>query len=106
MMKIALAHNPYNMEHLAEVMQEMEKLGPPTIRIVHVENNLYQAIEGCHRLRAAAALGLTPEFEELDADTLRSDVEDLDYHDGLECDPTATIGGIGDWENTQLVFED
>jgi hypothetical protein len=105
MIKVALAHNPYNMEHLVDVMKEMEKLGPPTIRIVHVENNLYQAIEGCHRLRAAAALGLTPEFEELDADTLRSDVEGLDYHDGLECDEDATIGGIGDWENTQLIFE-
>lgn len=106
MIKIALAYNHFGMEHLIEVMKEMEKLGAPTIRLYHVENNLYQAIEGCHRLRAAAALGITPNFEYLDDDMLRSDCEDLDYEDGLGCDPDVTIGSIGDWQNTQLIFED
>jgi hypothetical protein len=106
MMKVALAHNQYDKKHLIEVMAEMEEMGAPTIRIVHVENDLYQAIEGCHRLRAAAALGLTPEFEELDNDTLRKDIDGLDYEDGMEHDDDATISSIGDWENVTLCFED
>lgn len=72
----------------------------------HVDGDIYQAIEGSHRLRAAAALGFTPEFEELDGDTLRIDVPGLDFEDGMQDDEEATIGSMGDWENTQLVFED
>ena len=104
-MKIAVAHNHFDTAHLIKVMEEMKTLGAPTIRIYHVMNDIYQAIEGCHRLRAAAALGITPEFEELDDDTLRSDVDGLDFEDG-ELPEESTIGTIGDWENDQIFFED
>lgn len=106
MIKIALAHNNFDSAHLISVMSEMQKLGAPTIRVYHVDNDLYQAIEGCHRLRAAAALGITPDFDFCDADELRSEHDGLDYEDGEECNPESTIGGIGDWENTQLIFND
>lgn len=104
MIKIALAHNHFDLNYLSAVMAEMLKLGSPTIRIVHVERDLYQAIEGCHRLRASAALGLTPVFEVIDHDTLRTDVPGLDFEDGS--DERAIVGSIGDWENVTLVFED
>lgn len=106
MIKIALAHNHFDTKHLVSVMAEMQKAGAPTIRIYHVDGSVYQAIEGCHRLRAAAALGITPDFEYLDADDLRSEIDGLDYEDGEECNPEATIGTIGDWENDQIVFDD
>jgi hypothetical protein len=105
-MKVALLHDHFDYDYLIEIIKEMKYLGAPKIRVCHVENDIYQAIEGCHRLRAAAALGITPEFEVLASDTLRSECEDLDWEDGLECDVYATIGGMGDWENTQLLFDD
>jgi hypothetical protein len=105
-MKVALLHDHFDYDYLIEIIKKIEKLGPPRIRVFHIENDLYQAIEGSHRLRAAAAMGITPEFEVLASDTLRSRCGDLDWEDGLACDPTATIGSIGDWENTQLLFED
>jgi len=105
MIKIILAHNYFDPKGLIDVISDMQKMGAPKIRIVHFENNVYQAIEGCHRLRAAAALGVTPDFEELDGGTLRSEVDGLDYDDGN--DPsTTTVNSIGDWENTTLTFED
>ena len=104
-MKISLAHNHFEMDHLVAVMQEMQELGAPTIRVMYITGDLYQAIEGCHRLRAAAALGITPIIEELEFGTLRKDVEGLDYEDGC-CDDDEVIDGIGDWENDTLIFED
>jgi hypothetical protein len=105
MTKVILAHNTFDAEILVDVMSEMKKRGAPTIRGFWNFDGDFQAIEGCHRVRAAAALGLTPELEALDKDTLRVDVEDLDYEDGsdLTC---ATIETIGDWENDVIVFED
>jgi hypothetical protein len=106
MIIVALAHNHFDTTHLIEVMEEMKKLGAPTIRVFNVDGDVYQAIEGCHRLRAAAALGITPDFDYCDADDLRSEHEGLDYEDGSECDQDAIIGTIGDWQNTQLIFND
>jgi hypothetical protein len=104
MTKVILAHNHFDAKHLVDVMYWMEKLGAPTIRgFWNFEGN-FQAIEGCHRVRAAAALGLTPELDALDEDTLRVDVDGLDYDDGS--DEEATIASIGDFDNISIVFED
>lgn len=47
--------------HLAIVEAEMVILGPPTIRAVWVEAySHWAALEGSHRIVAAANLGLTP----------------------------------------------
>ena len=46
--------------HLTKVVKKMTKLGAPVIRIVHVDGDEYWAVEGSHRLAAAAMLGLTP----------------------------------------------
>ena len=46
---------------LEAVIAEMRVLGAPTIRVVDC-SDYYMALEGSHRLAAAAALELTPEF--------------------------------------------
>ena len=62
-MEIALYHNHYNQDHLEKVTAEMQELGTPKIRAIWSEMwGIWLAVEGCHRLRAAAALGLTPEI--------------------------------------------
>lgn len=51
--------------HLAEVISAMRELGAPTIRVVDCADH-YVALEGSHRLAAAAQLGVTPVFIVLD----------------------------------------
>ena len=77
-MKIALAHNHYNADHLAKIKSEMVTLGTPKIKAVWMEAyGHFAAIEGCHRLRAAHELGLTPEIEEVEySDALADGAED------------------------------
>jgi hypothetical protein len=62
-MRIALVHDHYSEEHLAQVMEEMKTLGAPKIHAVwHPAYGHWAALEGCHRIRAAKELGLTPEI--------------------------------------------
>ena len=76
-MRIALVHNHYDKSHLEAVKKEMVKKGAPVIHAVWMECfGHWQALEGCHRLRAAKELGLTPEIEEVEycESTMLSDV--------------------------------
>ena len=60
-MNIVLTHRHYNNEHLSEVIEEMKSIGAPTIRAFWSElYGSYLAVEGCHRVRAAAELGIAP----------------------------------------------
>ena len=52
-------HWYYRPAHLAHVIGEMRRLGPPRIR-AHFDGEVWFAREGTHRLRAAKALGITP----------------------------------------------
>lgn len=66
-MNIALVHKHYNEAHLEAVKAEMIELGAPKIRAVWMESlGHFAAIEGCHRIRAAKALGMTPEIIEVE----------------------------------------
>lgn len=67
-----------NAVRLAEVVAEMRRLGPPTVRCVEVAGVLY-AVEGTHRLAAAQALGVEPEMMVLDRAGAVPD--DLDIED-------------------------
>ena len=68
-MQIILPHSHYDPEHLDRVMREMQTLGAPTLRGVWVECwGAWVALEGSHRLRAAHALGLTPEMVQVEYD--------------------------------------
>jgi len=95
-MKIALVHNHYDPDHLAAVIEEMKILGAPTIKAVWMEcYGHYAALEGCHRIRAAKALGLVPE------------IEDVEYSDelveGMQDD--VTVEQIADSSNESVVIE-
>ena len=64
-------HPPYNDGHLGQVVDEMRVQGPPTIRVVRFQGELY-ATEGSHRLAAASYLGVVPRIwiEETEVDAL------------------------------------
>ena len=74
-MQIILPHDHYDPEHLDSVVSEMRTLGTPTIKAVYMPNwDAWVALEGSHRIRAAAALGLTPVIDEVEwSDTLTTD---------------------------------
>ncbi len=67
--EVKLLHSDYDKEHLAEVTEQMRHLGAPTIKAVVNQWDQYCAVEGCHRLRAALALGLVPTLEVVDYET-------------------------------------
>jgi len=59
--------NEVNKNHLAEVKKEMEKLGSPVIKAVAAPQwGAWVAIEGSHRVAAAAQLGLPVIIEEVE----------------------------------------
>lgn len=60
-MKIALIHQSYELSKLLHVIEKMKVLGPPHLRAIWCEDRKFWiALEGCHRSRAAAKLGLEP----------------------------------------------
>jgi len=75
---LRLVH-PTSPEHVEDVKVEMLRRGPPTIRVVDC-GDCYMAIEGCHRLIAAAELGIVPvlhmlhEEDLVDVDSLETDL--------------------------------
>jgi len=100
-MRLCLVHNHYSQAHLEQVVAQMREMGPPTIRAYDWGfDNLVQAIEGCHRLRACQILGLTPNIEYIDPKTPIADVEGLDY-DGVG----TLVGDIGDWLNEYIEID-
>lgn len=60
-MIVAPPHRHFSPYHLAGVVQEMRRLGPPRIR-AHFDaaSGFWLSREGTHRLRAAKALGVAP----------------------------------------------
>ncbi len=65
-MKVILLHSYFDPLHLDEVREEMRRRGAPRIRgFWSTTYNMWMAIEGCHRLRAAKELGLTPTMKDI-----------------------------------------
>jgi hypothetical protein len=54
---LVLLHAHYDVAHLAQVTEDMSSLGSPELLGVVEEDCIY-LLEGCHRARAAVALGL------------------------------------------------
>lgn len=75
-MQIILPHDHFDADHLEAVVAEMRVLGAPTIKAVDM-TDLYGAfvsLEGSHRIRAAAILGLKPIIDEVEwSDTATTD---------------------------------
>ena len=77
-MTIVLIHRHYDKAHLEKVTEEMRELGPPTIKAIWNETHgIWFALEGCHRLRAAEVLGLTPEIEVIEPEDMDQEVNEL-----------------------------
>lgn len=74
-MQIILPHDHFDAAKLEAVKAEMEALGAPTIKAVWMENyGAWVALEGSHRIRAAADLGLVPAIDEVEwSDTATTD---------------------------------
>jgi hypothetical protein len=101
MTKIALLHNHFEEDALKEVVEEMKKLGTPSIRVLDLGfDDICQALEGCHRLRACEVLGITPNLVFVDSDETVGSL-------GLDCDvdPDTRVDELGDWENYQIIIE-
>jgi hypothetical protein len=75
---LVLFHAHYDETHLAEVVESMRSKGAPRLRGVNC-GSYVQLIEGCHRARAANALGLTIEVDlvELTEDDMPNLVSDM-----------------------------
>jgi len=76
---------------LAAIKAEMLTLGAPTIRVVDCGDH-YMALEGCHRLAAAAELGIAPVLDVLDQDDM-IDADSLDI-DAFQAGKTYTAGEV------------
>ncbi len=59
MTKVFAKHPPYENGHLEKVIEDMKLAGPPTVRVMRFQGELY-ATEASHRLASAALLGLIP----------------------------------------------
>lgn len=86
-MRVALLHNHYDESHLADVVAEMQTLGAPAIHAVWMDcYGHWVALEGCHRLRAAARLSLTPEIIEVEYSDDTFETDDEEYVISEVCD--------------------
>jgi hypothetical protein len=105
-MNIILVHKHYDKAHLEEVKSIMLKKGTPKIRAMwSAEYESWLAVEGCHRLRAAEQLGLTPIIIDItnnktvsyqyDDETIISKITDL----ALELNNNA-------WKSHVITFEE
>lgn len=107
-MRVALLHNHYSEQHLADVTTEMLTLGAPRIRAIYDPcYGMYIALEGSHRLRAAQSLGITPIMIVQDYDTIR-ELYVTDESLGLDIDNTGmTIEQLVDraWEATTIEWD-
>jgi hypothetical protein len=101
MEKIVLL-NECNEKNLLKVIEQMKIMGSPTIRVYDLGfDNLSQAIEGSHRLRACEILNITPNIEWIDPNTIIGDLDLID----TDCDPEKPVSTLGDWENYNIEFD-
>ena len=89
-MRVYLVHEHYDVDHLKDVKAKMTTLGAPTIHAVFVERvDAWIALEGCHRLRAAYDLGITPKIVEIEYSgnvLIRDIIKDSDLDNDISID--------------------
>ena len=102
-----IAINATDPTHLAEVMEAMRELGTPVIRAVWMEvYGAWVALEGSHRLAAAAELGIFPEIEQVQYDEV-TPLEDLGCDDSGDGFTLADIcDGAYDSSRPCFTFQD
>ena len=102
-MQIALYHRHYDEQHLDTVKAEMQKLGVPTIKAIWSEcYGMWMAVEGCHRIRAAKDLGLTPNIEEITSETVIIQIDGDDEE--VETEALAEELQDGLWQTEYINF--
>lgn len=106
-MHIALVASWFDEEKLEAVKAEMATAGAPKIHAVWLEcHGVFAALEGCHRIRAAHALGLTPEIIEVEYSNKLLTAENGLY--GYDGDDDLTVEQICDDAHNAAImtFED
>lgn len=90
-------------EKLARVIEQMRALGAPALRVVNC-GDYYMALEGSHRLAAAAELGLTPVLTVYEQDD-EIDVTGHDWYDAANWSGERYTAGevAGELYSTQAV---
>lgn len=78
-------------DHLAKVLADMRAMGAPRIEVVDC-GDYYMALEGSHRLAAAAALGVNPEFVVRDQDDMM-DITGYDWYESANWGGTTYPAG-------------
>jgi hypothetical protein len=73
MATLILLHSHYDAAHLELVKVYMAEHGAPTLHAVDMGEGIYYLLEGCHRARAAAELGVAINLELVDYDYERDD---------------------------------
>lgn len=87
---------------LAEVKSEMARLGAPKVRVIAYGDNQYLALEGSHRLAAAAELGMPVDLDIVDLDS----GDDRRLSDmGLGYDSDNTLAELCDVDSRNPVYE-
>lgn len=77
-MMIYAIHSP-QADKLSQIIEQMRALGAPKIEVVDC-GDYYMALEGSHRLAAAAHLGLVPELQIRARDEML-DISGYDWYD-------------------------
>lgn len=78
MITVYAIHEPQS-DRLAEVIEDMRRLGPPHLDAIDCGDHL-QALEGSHRIAAAAKLGVTPAWRIFGPDDM-IDITGYDWYD-------------------------
>lgn len=105
-MKIALYHKHFDQEWLEHVKTQMLEMGAPKIKCIWSEiYGMWLAIEGCHRLRAAKDLGITPIIIDITND--ETTIQQLDEIDTI-VDVATLAQELNDdaWKTEILSFGD
>lgn len=97
-MMVYAIHAP-EADKLANVIEQMRTLGAPTIRVVDC-GDFMMALEGSHRLAAAAELGIEPVLDVYEQDAL-IDISQYDWYDGANW----AIGGETNYSAGEVAGE-
>ena len=107
--ELVVGINNCNKKHLDEVIQDMKKIGSPTLRAIKV-GELLLILEGSHRLEAAKILNLQTKIEILSKNTkIDFDNCDIDNNDIYDCETYADmipfIGNGNEYQFNNVDFD-
>jgi len=97
MTMVILPHAHFDVDHLEKVRAEMALLGSPRIRAFDCGDHMI-AVEGSHRLRAAAMDGVPVDLVVLDGDgTIDLSTLDIDDNGWFEGERVVPVADLMTW---------